>query len=128
MVQRRRAALSREGLLGERESAFLLPSEFLVHHVITEVGDVANHAGDAQTTFGHHAVLVKIAAMKIGVGDDGAARHLIEGNVFCCQVGRAGNYHGMAQAFGVLQGPAQRLHATQAAAHYGGQCLDAQTV
>ena len=89
---------------------------------------MADHAGDAQAAFGHHAVLVEVAAMEIGVGDDGAAGHFVEGDVLGGEVGRAGNDHRVAQPIRVLQRPAQRLHAAQAAAHHGRQRLDAQAV
>ncbi len=89
---------------------------------------MANHAGDAQAALGQHAVLAVVAAVKVGVGHDGAARDLVEGNVFRRQVGGAGHHHRVTHAFGVLQGPAQGLHAAQAAAHDGGQGLDAQRI
>ena len=97
-----------------------------VHHIVAEVGDVAQHAGDAQTAFGHHAVFVEMTAMKVRVGDDGATRHFIECNVLGVQVGRTGNHHRMAQFLGVLQAPTQGLHAAQAATHDSGQLRDAQ--
>ena len=89
---------------------------------------MANHAGDAQTALGHHAVAVKVATMEVGVGDDGPARHFVKGNVFCREVGRAGHHHGTAQTLGVQQGPGQRLHATQAAAHHRRQRLNTQPI
>ena len=133
--ERRQAARKREGLLGgqrttrsgERGGLKLTP-ELLVHHVVAEVGDVADHARDAQAPLGHHALGVEVAAVKIRVGDDGAACDLVEGDVLGRQVRRAGYHQGMFDALGVLQRPAQRLHAAQAATHHGGQRLNAQVV
>ena len=105
-----------------------LTSELFVHHVIAEVGNVANHAGNAQAAFGHGAVLVKMTAMKVGVGDDGTARHFVEGYVLSGQVGCTGDHYGVAHPVRVLQRPAQRLHAAQRAAHYGRQLLDSESV
>ena len=102
------------------------PAKLGVHHIVTQVGDVAQHAGDAQTAFGHHAVFVEMTAMKVGVGGDGATRHFIECNVLGVQIGRTGNHHRMAQFLGVLQAPTQGLHAAQAATHDSRQLRDAQ--
>ena len=77
---------------------------------------MADHAGNAQATFGDHTVLVKVPAMEVGVGHDSAARYFIERNVFGIQVGCTGHHHRVAHALGVLQRPAQGLHAAQAAA------------
>ena len=66
--------------------------------------------------------------MEIGVGDDGAAGDFVEGNVLGGEVGRTGNDDGVAHAVGVLQCPAQGLHATQAAPHDGGKLLDAKGI
>ena len=71
---------------------------------------------------------VKVAAMKVGIGHDGASRHFIEGDVLGREVGRTGYHHGMTHALWVLQGPAQGLHAAQAAAQNGSELGDAQTV
>ncbi len=77
---------------------------------------MTDHARDAQAATGHHAMGVEVALVEVGVGDDGLARHLVEGDVLRRQVGRSGHGHAVAHAFRVLQRPAQRLHATQAAA------------
>ena len=69
-----------------------------------------------------------VAAVKVGVGHDGAARDFIEGNIFGCQIGCTGHHHSVAHAAWVLQRPTQRLHSAQAAAHNGGERLDAQGV
>ncbi|MNV60208.1 hypothetical protein D3C71_1526630 [compost metagenome] len=73
-------------------------------------------------------MVVEVAAVEVGVGDDGAARHFVESDVLGVQVRRAGDDHRMRQALGVAQRPAQRLHAAQAAAEHGGQPRDAQPV
>ena len=87
-----------------------------------------DHARNAQPARRHHAVFVKMPAVKVGVGDDGAARHLVEGDVLGRKVRRAGNDYRVPHAVGVLQCPAQGLHAAQAAAHDRGQLPDAQAI
>jgi hypothetical protein len=89
---------------------------------------VADHSRDAQAALGDHAVLVEVAAVEVGVGHDGAARHLVEGDVLGREVGRAGHHHGVAHALRVLQRPRQRLHAAEAAAHHAREGLDAERV
>ena len=89
---------------------------------------MTDHAGDAQTAPGQGAFAQVVAAVKVGVGHDGAARHLVEGNVLCGEVGRTGNHHGVTHPIRVLQRPGEGLHAAQAAAHHSGQCLDTQRI
>ena len=88
-----------------------LAAELAVHHIVTEVSDVPDHAGNAQAAFGHHAMGVKVTAMKVGVGHDGTARHLVESDVLGIQIRRAGHHHRVLDALRVLQRPAQGLHA-----------------
>ena len=91
-----------------------------------------DHAGDTQPAFwlgfGLAAFCVKMPAVEVGVGRDGAARHFIESDVFSREVGRRGDHQRMAHARRVLQGPGQRLHAAQRATHHRGQGFDAQGV
>ena len=89
---------------------------------------MADHARDAQASLGYHAVAVEVPAVEVRIGHDGAARHFVEGDVLGREVRGAGHHHGVAHAPGVLQRPAQRLHAAEAAAHHGGELLDAQAV
>ena len=103
-------------------------AELLLHRIVGQVGDVADHARHAQAALGDQAVGVEVAAVEVGVGDDGAAGHLVEGDVLRRQVGRRGHGHAVAHALRVTQRPAQRLHAPQAAAQHGGQLRDAQAV
>ena len=105
------------GIVGDRIPQFT--AKLFIHHVVTQVRDVTNHARNAQAALGHHAVLVKVAAMKIRIGHDGAACHLVEGDVFSGEVGGACHHHRMCHTGGVTQGPRQSLHATQTAAHDG---------
>ena len=88
-----------------------LASELFIHHVVAEVGDVTDHAGNAQAALRNHAMVIEMPPMKVGVGDDGAACHFIEGDVLGRQVRGARNDHGVAHALRVLQRPAKRLHA-----------------
>ncbi len=66
--------------------------------------------------------------MEVGVGDDGAARDLVERDVLRRQVRCRGHRDAVAHARGVPQRPRQRLHAAEAAADHGGELRDAQAV
>ena len=89
---------------------------------------MANHAGDAQAALGQQALFAVVAAVEIGVGDDGAACNLIERNVFSREIGRTGDHHSMTHARRILQCPAQGLHASQTAAHHSGQRFNTQCI
>ena len=103
-----------------------LAAELLRHLVTREIGDVAQHAGKAQSTRRHDAMLVEVAAMEIGVGQDGLPRHLVEGDVLRRQFRRRGDHQRMADAIRVLQRPFQRLHAADGTADDRGprRCRD----
>ena len=103
-----------------------MPAELALHRVVGQVGDVADHARDAQAAPRHHAVRVVVAAVEVGVGDDGAARDLVEGDVLRRQVRRGGDRDAVAHPRRVAQRPGQRLHAAQAAADHRGQLHDAE--
>ena len=89
---------------------------------------MADHARHAQAALRHHAVRVVVAAVEVGVGDDGAPRHLVERDVLRRQVRRRRHRDAVAHALGMAQRPRQRLHAAQAAADHRGELLDAQRV
>ena len=76
----------------------------------------------------HDAVRVVVAAVEVGVGDDRAPRHLVEGDVLRRQVGRGRHRDALAQPLGIAQRPGQRLHAAEAAAEHRGELLDAERV
>ena len=108
--------------------AELLAPELGVHHVVALVGDVSDHAGQAQPASRHHIVFIEMTRMKIRVGHDGAPGDFVERDVFGIEVGRAGDHDRMAHAFRILKRPAQRLHAAEAAAHHRGQGIDAEGI
>ncbi len=56
-------------------------AEFLGHVVVRQVGDMADHACHAQAVFRYHAVRVKIAAMKIRIGQNRLACDIIERDI-----------------------------------------------
>lgn len=97
----------------------LRAAEFLGHVVIGQIGDVPDHARDRQAPARHGVVGVVVAAVEIRIGDDGAARHLVEADILRRQARRAGDDHAMRHPLGQGQGPAQGLHAAQRAAHDG---------
>jgi hypothetical protein len=94
--------------------------------VVRQVGDVADHARHAQAALGDRAGLGVVAAVEVGVGDDGAPRHLVERDVLRRQLGRGGHRHAVRHALGIAQRPRERLHAAEAAAQHRGELRDAQ--
>jgi hypothetical protein len=89
---------------------------------------VAEHARQAQAARRHHAVLVVVAAVEIRIGEDGLARHLVEGDVLRGELRRRGDHQGVADALRILQRPLHGLHAAQAAADHRRPGLDAEPV
>ena len=53
---------------------------------------MAQHARQAQATFGCYAMGVEIAAMKIRVGENGLACDIVEGDVLRRQLGCGGDH------------------------------------
>ena len=76
----------------------------------------------------HDAVLVVVAAVEVGVGDDRAPRDFVEGDVLRRQVRRGRDRDALAQPLGIAQRPGERLHAAEAAADHRGEPLDAERV
>jgi hypothetical protein len=74
------------------------------------------------------AVRVEVPAVELGIGDDRAPRDLVERDVLRRQVRRRGHRDAVAQPLRKAQRPAQRLHATEAAADRRGELLDAQCI
>ena len=103
-------------------------AEFLGHRIVGQIGDVADHARQLEPARRHHAVRVVMAAVEFGVGEDGLARDLVEGDVLCGELGRGGDHRHVADTIGKLQRPRQRLHAAERAANHRGEALDAEAV
>ena len=103
-------------------------AEFLHHRVVGQVGDVPDHAREAQAAARHHAVPVVVAAVEIRVGGDRLARDLVERDVLRRELGRRRDHDRVADAVRVADRPLQRLHRAQAPAHHGGEGGDAQAV
>ena len=103
-------------------------AELLLHLLVGQVRDVADHPRDAQAAPRLRAVRVEVAVVEIGVGHDRLARDLVERDVLRRQVGRRGDHQRVADALRIADRPAQRLHAAQAAAHHRGEALDAEPV
>jgi hypothetical protein len=89
---------------------------------------VAEHARQTQTPQGTHAMLVEVAAVEIGIGQDGLARDVVEGDVLGRELWRRGNDQGMAYPLRIRQRPLQRLHAAQRTAHGRRPGVDAEMV
>ena len=111
-----------------RRAAAQHAAELLRHRLARDVGDVADHARDAQAAHRHHALLVVVAAVEIRVGHDRLARHLVEGDVLRRELGRRGDDDRVAHALGVGERPLQRLHRAERAADHRGEALDAEAV
>ncbi len=103
-----------------------LAAEFLGHRVVGKIGDVTDHAGDAQPALWHHTLRVVIAAVEIRVGRNRLARHLVECDVLRRQLWRGGNHDRMRHATRLADRPLHRLHRPQAAAHDGGKPVYAE--
>ncbi len=86
-----------------------------------------DHAGHAQALGGRRATVV-VAAPPVGVGHDGLAADLVEGDGLRGLPRRRGQRHAQVHAFRVRDGPLQHLHAAHGAAHRGEQLLDAEVV
>jgi hypothetical protein len=69
-----------------------------------------------------------IAVVVLGVGQDGLAGHLVEGDVLGRQLGRGGDDGGIGDTVRILQRPRQGLHAAQRTADHSGELLDAEHV
>ena len=73
-------------------------------------------------------MLVEIAAVKIRVAQDRAARHIVERDVLRGKMWRGGNRQHMTYPLGKNQRPLQRLHPTQAASDHCRKLPDAEQV
>ncbi|MCY1528399.1 hypothetical protein D9M68_635020 [compost metagenome] len=103
-------------------------AELLGHVVVGQIGDVADHARHRQAAARHGVLRVVVAAVEIRIGNDGAARHLVETDVLRRQPRRAGDHHAIGDTVGQGDGPAQRLHAAQGSAHHRGEALDTEVI
>ena len=89
---------------------------------------MADHARDAQAASRHHALLVIVPAVEVGVGHDRLARHLVEGDVLRREARGGRDDERVADAIGIRQRPLQRLHRSEGAADHRGEALDAEAV
>ncbi|MPN01478.1 hypothetical protein SDC9_148687 [bioreactor metagenome] len=103
-------------------------AELLRHVLARQIGDVADHARQAQAAHRPRAVFVEMAAVEVGIGEDGLAGDVVEGDVLRGQFRRRGDDQRVAYPFRVGNGPAQRLHAAQTAAHHRCPAVDAEDV
>ena len=93
-------------------------AELLLHLLVGQVRDVADHPRDAQPAPRLRAVRVEVAVVEIGIGQDRLARDLVERDVLRRQVRRGGDHERVANALRIAGRPRERLHAAQAAAHH----------
>ena len=102
--------------------------EFLLHLLVGQVRDVADHAREAQAAARLGPVRLEVAVVEIRVGQDRLPRDFVERDVLRRQVGRGGDHQRVADALRIADRPGERLHAAQAAAHHRGELRDAQAV
>ena len=102
-------------------------AELLLHRLVAEVGDVADHARDAEA-LGRRLAAVVVAAAPVGVGHDRLAADLVEGDRHGGLARRGGQRHAEVRAVGVRDRQLQHLHAAHRAADGGEQLADAQVV
>ncbi len=96
--------------------------------VVGQVGDVADHARDAQAAPRQRPVRGEVPVVEIRVGQDRLARDLVERDVLRRQVGRGGDHERVPDALRIADRPGQRLHAAEAAAHDRRELRDAELV
>ena len=105
-----------------------LATKFFAHLIIRQIGDVAEHACQPQAAPWPDAMLVIVATMKIGVGQNGLPRHVVERNILRREPGCCCNDQRAAHAFRKGNRPTQCLHATKAAADDACPGVDAEQV
>ena len=103
-------------------------AKLLPHAEVRQVGDVADHARQAKAhvRVGVGRAIVPVSVLR--VRGDGLAGDFVEGDVLRRELGGGGYQHRGANALRQVDGPLHGLHAAEAAAHHGGEPLDAQVV
>ncbi len=102
----------------ELEAVAQRAAEFLLHLLVGQIRDVADHPRDAQPAPRLGAVRVEMAVVEIGIGEYRLPRDLVERDVLRRQVRRGGDHERVADAFRVADRPIERLHAAEASAHH----------
>ena len=103
-------------------------AEFLLHLLVGEVGDVADHPRHDEAAPRLRALRLEVAVVKIRVREDRLPRDLVERDVLRGQVRRGGDHQRVPDAVGVARRPGERLHAAEAPAHDGGPLANAEEV
>lgn len=89
---------------------------------------MADHPRQLEAALGNHALFLEVAAEELRVGKNRLPGDFVEGDVLRRQLRRAGDAQAVTDAFGVADGPLQRLHAAEAAADHRGPLADAEAV
>ena len=87
-----------------------------------------DHARDPQPALRHHIMLVEVPAVEIRIGDDGLARHLVEGDVLRRQLRGSGHHQCIGHPRRVGDRPLHGLHRAQRASHHCGEPGDPEMV
>ena len=116
---------------GERERVVVdvlqTAAELLLHRLVAQVGDVPDHARDAQA-LGRRLAAVVVAAAPVGVGHDRLPADLVEGDRHRRLTRRRGQRHAEVRAVGMRDRQLEHLHAAHRAAHGGQQLADAEVI
>ena len=102
-------------------------AELLLHRLVAEIGDVADHARHAEA-LGRHLAAVVVPALPVRVGHDGLAADLVEGDGHGGLTRGGGERQAEVGAVRVRDHQLERLHAAHRAADGGQQLADAEVV
>ena len=116
------------GREGEAQAFAQLATEFRLHLLVGQVGDVPDHPRHAQAAPRLHAVGVEVAVEELGIGEDRLARDLVERDVLGGEVRRRRDHQCVPDALRIADRPVERLHATEAAAHHRRPLPDAEAI
>ena len=112
----------------ELEALAQRAAELLLHLLVGQIGDVPDHPGDDEPAPRLRAQRLEVTVVKIRIGADRLARHLVERDVLRGKIRRGGDHQRVADPVRIARGPRERLHAAQAAAHHRRPLPDAENI
>ena len=112
--------------IGDAVAVLQGAAELAVQRLLREIGDMGRHAGDGEAAGGIAPLQQIIAAAPVGIGHDGLAPDLMEGDVLGRMARRRGDGHGGEDTLGIGGRPLQRLHAAHGAAGDAEELVDLQ--
>ena len=114
------------GLERELEAFAQRAAELLLHLLVGQVSDVADHARDDEPSPRLRPLRLEVAVVKIGIRADRLPRDFVEGDVLRGKIRRRGDHQRVADALGIARRPGERLHSAEAAAHHRRPLADAE--